>query len=108
MDTIDLEAISEEALQHIADCVESADEDSLLSVELLEGSIAIELPDGKQLEVVQGRDGKYLSLISPVSGNTQFFFDEDSEEWQDEEENSLLETLSYELKDLADIAVSFD
>lgn len=108
MDDIDLEELSEELLQHAADCIESSDEDSALTVDYVDGVLSVELPDGEQLELSQMRSGQYLALQSPLSGATNFSYDETSEEWRDDEDNGLFETLSYEIKELADITVSFD
>ena len=97
--------ISEEMLNSLSIVLEEYDSTGAIEVELQAGILTIALPSGKQLLVSKHGVSKQLWLSSPISGGLHFSFDNQS--WSLADGRTLSQVLSQELKQLADVDVTF-
>jgi len=70
MDDAGFEAAAEDLLRRLADALEDADGD--LDVELREGVLTVELPDGRQILANRHAPTRQIWLSSPLSGARHF------------------------------------
>ena len=105
MDEATYHRISEETLNHLADVLEEADARGDLEVEYQDGILTITLESGKQLLVSKHGVTKQLWLSSPISGGLHFAWDGSA--WSLADKRILQDVLASELKQLAQLDVSF-
>lgn len=74
-------ALSNAALNRLADTLEATDEDGVLEIELLSGTLAIVLPSGQQFLVNRHTPSQQIWLSSPLSGGLRFDYDEMQQTW---------------------------
>ena len=74
-------ALSNATLNHLADMLEAFDEDGLLEVEVLSGTLTVDLPSGPQFVVNRHGPTQQIWLSSPLSGGLHFDYDEDEQAW---------------------------
>ena len=80
MDDAGFEAAAQDLLRRLADALEDADGD--LDVELREGVLAVELPDGRQVLVNKHAPTRQIWLSSPTGG-ARHFADDGHGGWRD-------------------------
>jgi frataxin len=98
MDNTEFTQFSEATLQNIYDALEAADTDYQLEIDLLDGILNIELPDGGQYIINKHNASKQIWLSSPISGASHFSYVADNKSWVDSKGNNLREMLSHEMK----------
>jgi len=74
-------ALSDVTLGRLADSLEALDEDGLLEVELMAGTLTIELASGAQFVVNRHGPSQQIWLSSPLSGGLHFDYDESEQAW---------------------------
>jgi iron donor protein CyaY len=74
-------ALSNATLNRLADGLEASDEDGVLEVELLSGTLTIALPSGQQFLVNRHTPSQQIWLSSPLSGGLRFDYDESAQAW---------------------------
>ena len=75
------DALTNVTLNRLADMLEVFDEDGLLEVDLLTGTLTVVLPSGQQFVVNRHGPSKQIWLSSPLSGGLHFSYDEDEKAW---------------------------
>jgi len=98
MDESQFIELADNVLQKISDKIEEYDEDYTLEVDLLDGILNIELPDGGEYVINRHDSTQEIWLSSPSSGASHFAYEEDEEVWMDSNDNELLEMLQNELE----------
>jgi frataxin len=96
MDNTEFTQIAEACLQNIYDLIEAADTQYLLEVDLLDGILNIELPDGGQYIINKHNASKQIWLSSPVSGASHFSYM--GGEWRDSKGRELMEMMREEMR----------
>jgi iron donor protein CyaY len=75
-------ALSNVTLNRLADMLEAFDEDGLLEVESLSGTLTATLPSGAQFVVNRHGPSQQMWLSSPLSGGLHFSYDTDEQAWK--------------------------
>ncbi|MFW0777505.1 MAG: iron donor protein CyaY [Rickettsiales bacterium] len=105
MDEATYHRISDQTLNSLADVLEEADARGDLEVEYQDGILTIILESGKQLLVSKHGVTKQLWLSSPMSGGLHFVWD--GSVWALADKRVLEDVLANELKQLAQLDISF-
>jgi len=98
--------LANNTLQTLSDALEKADETSLLTLEMENSIITIELQDGRQFIISKHTPSRQLWLSSPVSGGLHFSCNAEGQ-WILADGRTLGGVLSKELQTIADIQVTF-
>ena len=93
--------LSEQTLQNILDKIEEADKEYKIEIDLIDGILNIDLPDGGQYIINKHLASKEIWLSSPKSGASHFSYQED--EWLDSKGNNLFKMLNKELSALIEL-----
>lgn len=107
MNSIQFSEHAEDTLQTIADVLEEADNEYALEIDLIDGTLTIELPDAKQYVISKHEASEQIWLSSPISGGSHFSYDEEDDIWISSDSSELYEVLSEEFKELADLDLRF-
>ena len=105
MEDAEFHELADEMLNHIAESVESADEDGVLHVDLIEGVLTIALHDEREMVLNKHESSQQIWMASPHSGAFRFTYDEHDEEWINSRADALADVLAEELSELAGIDV---
>jgi frataxin len=84
-------------LTHLLDAIEAADADGELEVDLTQGVLSIDLPDGKQFLVSKHAPSMQLWLSSFLSGGLHFSYDAASGHWLLKDGRSLPSVLAADI-----------
>lgn len=97
--------LSKESINIIIDRLEEADQSGALEMEYEGGILTLDLPSGRQLLLSKHTASRQLWLSSPLSGGLHF--SHDGKGWTLADGRRLEDVLSQELKQLAQIDVTF-
>lgn len=98
------EEVADNTLQEIIDYLEEVDSLGSLECDLIDGILTIEIVETEQQFVVnKHQSSNQIWCSSPISGGSNFIYDENEETWFDSENNDLDEMLKSEVKSLADL-----
>ncbi len=92
--------LSELTLARLESALEALDEDGLLDVELLTGTLTVSLPSGRQFVVNRHGPSKQMWLSSPLSGGLHFDYDEEGKSWTHKDGRRLETLLKAEIETL--------
>lgn len=105
MDETHYQRISEECINSIVDVLEEADARGQLDAEYQDGVLTVGFPSGQQLLVSKHTASRQVWLSSPVSGGLHFSYN--GTVWCLADGRMLTQVLSQELKQLANVDVTF-
>ena len=84
MDETDFEVFAEKILLKISDYIEDNDEDSIFEVDYLDGILDIKIfATGQKYIINKHRASQKIWYSSPNTGAKYFFYDINSKEWRD-------------------------
>ena len=95
MELVDFHKAADQLLEFISDKIESSSDD--IDVELLQGVMSIELPDGKQYVINKHEPSRQIWLSSPFSGASRFSYS--APVWQNTQKINIISLLNDEFKD---------
>ena len=72
MNSTEFKQLADKTLQDLSDAIEDADKDYKLDVDLIDGILNIEMPDGGQYVINRHDASMQIWLSSPISGAGHF------------------------------------
>lgn len=101
----EFQQLATEALDNLADALDTLDASGDLELEYQGGIITIILPSGKQFIINKHTPSQQIWLSSPISGGLHFPYNSTSRKWQLSNGRILNNVLAEELKALSNIEV---
>jgi len=95
--------MADETLQNLSDSLEEADTDYQLDVDLLDGILNIELPDGGQYVINRHDASMQIWLSSPISGAGHFSYNNGT--WLTSDGRNFIDTIKDEIKNATGVVI---
>lgn len=103
MEDTKFKQLADETIQNLSDSIEDADKDYQLDVDLLDGILNIELPDGGQYVINRHDASMQIWLSSPISGASHFSYNEG--QWISSDNRNFIEVIKSEIDKKTGIAI---
>lgn len=107
MDSTNFNTLATKTIQIISDGIESSDKDYKIDIDLIEGILQMEMPNGGQYVINKHSASSQIWVSSPVSGASHFSYNEDKKEWVDSKGSELFGLIKNEVKQSVGIEVSY-
>jgi frataxin len=104
MNNTEFKELALSTLQDLSDAIEEADKEYKLEVDLLDGILNIELPDGGQYVINKHDASMQIWLSSPISGAAHFSYNEGK--WASSDGRDFLEVVTKELETKAGVSIT--
>lgn len=101
MNSSQFKQLADETLNNLSELLEKADSEYKLEIDLLDGILNIELPDGGQYVINKHDASMQIWLSSPVSGATHFSYN--NGRWIASDRRDFITMIKEELKPFVDI-----
>ena len=103
MNNTEFKQLADETLQTLSEALEDADKDYKLEVDLLDGILSIELPDGGQYVINRHDASMQIWLSSPISGAGHFSYKDGL--WISSDNRNFINTIKTEIKSSTGISI---
>ena len=103
MNSTQFKQMADETLQNLSDALENADTDYQLDVDLLDGILNIELPDGGQYVINRHDASMQIWLSSPISGAGHFSYNNGA--WLASDGRSFIDTIKDEINNATGVVI---
>lgn len=103
MEASQFKQLADQTIENLGDSIEDADKDYKLEIDLLDGILNIELPDGGQYVINRHDASMQIWLSSPISGASHFSYKDGS--WISSNGRNFIEIIKSEIANAVGIAI---